>query len=292
MREGTGNAARQAAFHAPHAVSNLSHPATAGFGQRDVSQAGERLAIIQMPQAESRHLSALARHLGWNPANANDRGSGTGESDTADSGAAGSTANGDLARRARTFFAGQIPHSDNAIAALADHRKVLVVRELRGTLVSCLISERQAEAGAAIPAWQPGEGRAQMLTFLRQQGPALFGQFLSILTWMAERDVVILRVEDLLRRDSAAIDRLTRHLRIDAGPDIDPATDADIDSGQLAAIDSLAASLPAARLDDFWSNDTEQLFSAFGGCLWNRALGYDQPHQGSSGGATVSPPTS
>lgn len=227
MREGMGNAARQAAFHLPHLVSNLSDQA-----------AGDRLAIIEMPQAVSHQLSAMA---------------GIG-----------------------TFFAGQVPHSDTAIAALADHRKVLVVRELRSTLVSCLLSEQQSPSSEPTSGWQ-SEGRSQMLTFLRQQGPSLFGQFLSILTWMAERDVVILRVEDLQQRDKAAIDRLTRLLRIDMHSAIN------LDRTNL----DRTGSFRPIRLDDFWSTDTEQLFSAFGGCLWNRALGYDQPYEASARDASA-----
>jgi hypothetical protein len=222
-----GNAARQVAFHLPHLVSNLSGQA-----------AGDRLAIIEMPQAVSHQLSAMA---------------GIG-----------------------TFFAGQVPHSDTAIAALADHRKVLVVRELRSTLVSCLLSEQQSPSGEPASGRQ-SEGRSQMLTFLRQQGPSLFGQFLSILTWMAERDVVILRVEDLQQRDTAAIDRLARLLRID----MHSAINLDRTNLDRANLDR-AGSFRPIRLDDFWSTDTEQLFSAFGGRLWNRALGYDQSYEAGS----------
>ena len=228
---GNGQCRKADSFPSAHLVSNLSGQATAG----------DRLAIIQMPQAESQPLSAMAG--------------------------------------AGTFFAGQVPHSDTAIAALADHRKVLVVRELRSTLVSCLLNDRPSATGEAAPAWQPatcqsGERRSQMHSFLRQQGPSLFGQFLSILTWMAERDVVILRVEDLLRRDRAALDQLTQLLHLD--------TQSDINLDRLSTIDALAGSFQAVRLADFWSNETEQLFSAFGGCLWNRALGYDQPYDTSA----------
>jgi hypothetical protein len=263
MREGTGNAAVQATFHPPHVVSHLS-----GAAARFDTRSDDRLAIIEMPQAESRQFSIVARHLGWRPGHwhDNERSHGSNAFDLAE-------------RHAGTFFSGQILHSETAIAALAGHRKVLLVRELRSTLVSCLRSEVEQlsddpQSDGSVPAWRSGDDRSQMYQFLRQHGPSLFGQFLSILTWMAEKDVTILRVEDLLRPDEMMVDRLIRLLHIDGLPtgNFDAAT-----FHPAPRDDARADAAQAFKLGAFWSNETENLFSAFGGCLWNKALGYDRP---------------
>jgi len=262
MREGTGNAVMQAALHLPHLVSHLS-----GAAPRFDTRGGDRLAIIEMPQAESRQLATIARHIGWRPGHwrSNERSHGSSAFDLAE-------------RHAGTFFSGQILHSETAIATLAGHRKVLLVRELRSTLVSCLRNEAQQlsedpPSDGSAPAWRSGDDRSQMYLFLRQHGPALFGQFLSILTWMAEKDVTILRVEDLLRPDEMMVDRLIRLLRIDGLP----AVNLDAATFQPAALDKVHTDASQSfKLGTFWSNETENLFSAFGGCLWNKALGYDR----------------
>jgi hypothetical protein len=172
----------------------------------------------------------------------------------------------------RTFLLGHIPHSEIALTALASFRKVLLVRELRSVLVSRFqVSRFQADRDQPSTAIaSSATDRSDMCRFLRQQGPLLFGQFLSILTWMAEKDVVISHVEDLQRVDQAAARQLSKALGI---------------KGRSANVHAHADAMSAAeiKLERFWSDAAEDLFNAFGGCLWNSALGYDQPYMVTEG---------
>lgn len=263
MREETGDAAIRSAAYPGHIVSQLTPAMPAG----QAANAGGKLAIIRMPLVEARPLTAIARHFGW-----------LSVLDKPAESALPGAKQWQTPEGQATFFVDQIPHSDAAIAALAGHRKVLLAQELRSLLVAGLRSEMRQRVDIPTAAAQPGHdrpghGRSRMCHFLRLNGPALFGQFLSILTWMAERDVILLRSEDLAAPDESMRNRLAPLLHLDGKPGVD--ADA-VTIRQVARDNGAPAAGDAAGLAGFWSNDAEQLFTAFGGCLWNRALGYDR----------------
>jgi hypothetical protein len=181
---------------------------------------------------------------------------------------------------------GQIPHADGAISVLAGSRKVLLVGELRGHLIRCLQQELQEQAmGAALPGDAAGNParcayRAQMCDFLRRRGPVLFSDLLAALAWATETDVLILRLEDLPSPAGGADEDLPAALHA-------------FKRRRLATTGGVASLVPAkptltnqarsmagspVSLAEVWSDAAERLFSAFGGCHLNQALGYDQPY--------------
>jgi hypothetical protein len=235
----------------------ISMPVTPGMVDR-------KLVIIGMPETDASILAMLAGIFGWRGMEWPARNWLENEASTDDPQGI-DQASQRIEQHIRnlpdrTFLLGHIPHSEIALTALAGFRKILLVRELR----SVLVSRFQAERDQPLPAIaQPATDRSDMCRFLRQQGPLLFGQFLSILTWMAEKDVVISHVEDLGRVDQAAARQLSKALGIE---------------GRSASKHASAMSAAEIKLEHFWSDAAEELFNAFGGCLWNSALGYDQPY--------------
>ncbi|HWT98413.1 MAG TPA: hypothetical protein VN229_12390 [Terriglobales bacterium] len=249
------------------------------------------MALISLPKAGTYLLSEVARQFGWlqsywhvREGSFEDYSAGSMEerrhrpdrfhqqrniADTAEALPAGA------------FFVGHIAHSDSAIAALSRFRKILAVRELRSALVSRLCFERRLRRSPHLaPIWQVANDRLQMQLFLRQQGPALFAQFLSILPWMVEPDVLTLRFEDLRQPDLSLARQLTALLNRENLPLRDVSSAA----GEVAGLDVLRNALAADTLTKspeqtdvsaFWSAETEALFLALGGGQMNKAMGYE-----------------
>jgi len=115
--------------------------------------------------------------------------------------------------------------------------------------------------------------REEMCQFLRGRGTALFDSLLSSLTWATDPDVVILRLEDLPVMPVASGDYSNDHVPVALQPFIREA------AGPVAEkiVPDGMADKPVS-LADIWSDEAERLFTAFGGCHLNQALGYDQPY--------------
>jgi hypothetical protein len=182
---------------------------------------------------------------------------------------------------------GQIPHSDIATATLAGTRKVLIVGELRGHLIACLQRELHEEMSTPARAARTAGGAArtsrqeQMCAFLRDRGPALFSELLAVLTWATEPDILILRHEAL----PSPVATLDGHLLAALRP-LNRENDEAADDRSLSIVPAPPGpsdhpSSPASTfvsLAEIWSDEAEKLFTAFGGCYLNQALGYDQPY--------------
>ncbi|HVJ34564.1 MAG TPA: hypothetical protein VND94_15715 [Terriglobia bacterium] len=222
----------------------------------------DRLVLIGAPRAGLSLLAEIAGQHGWR----DQRQTEVLETLAADAGSL----------PAGSCLIGAIPHAEAAIAALAGFRKLLVIRELRSTLTSALRLERQLRRWPHLtPVWQLPTDELQMSRFLQQHGSFLFGQFLSVISWLTEPDVVTLRFERLRQPDAALAARLAMLLRRDAGKSGHEFT------APAAAMNSNRHPVVARRSGEagdfrsFWSDEAELLFTAFGGCQLNKALGYD-----------------
>ncbi|HVJ43431.1 MAG TPA: hypothetical protein VM639_18160 [Dongiaceae bacterium] len=279
MREEAGSIVSQGAVDVAYAAQS---PAGAWDGIEHASGAAEptasaRLALIGAPRSGLSVLGLIAGHYGWR--------------DQRQAGPAGMIAADAAALPSGSCLLGAIPHTENAIEALRGFRKILVMRELRSAFVSLLRIERRLQQSPHLaPIWQLPTNQLQMSRFLQQHGPSLFGQFLSVLCWMTEPDVVTLRFEKLQQPDSGMAARLARLLRRDASTSGDRDADAGIPDLTAGADSLLTVLRPAsgaaapvksaakAHFRSFWSGEAEALFTAFGGCQLNKALGYDQAY--------------
>ena len=267
----------------------VTEPACLPPARKAVQAAGsdDRLVLIHLPGANLRKPLAALQRLGWHPIIPGMVIPGTIIPRMISPGTAAPSPADDLTDAfaglrnlipdGAAIF-GQIPHSDAAISALAGTRKILVVGELRGHLVACLqheLPDRKAGHAARL-------GRQeQMCRFLRVHGPALFGDLLAALTWATEPDVLVLRLEDFPFPPTVPDDHLLAALRPFRREGLETVAGRTIPA-TLARLGRFDQARPKAGspvpLADIWSDEAERLFSAFGGCHLNQALGYDQPY--------------
>jgi hypothetical protein len=220
-----------------------------------------RLALIALPRAGIGVLGPIAQRHGW-----------VGHHLAYPLPAAKARARLDISRMASmvppgTYLAGPIAHDATAGDALLAFRKILLVRDLRSLLVSRLAQERRLKRQPVLaPVWQQKSLTGQMAIFLSIYGPVLFDEILSILPWLTEPGIVTLRYEELLSPSEQLGRLLATTLRRDFTPPRD-----------VLRLDASSRRVTARRhFADYWSQETEKTFTAFGGPQMNRLLGYER----------------
>lgn len=220
----------------------------------------EKLALIAIPRAGIGVFSPIAQRYGWaghqvdTPMTAINR------------------AQLDIGRLAAmvppgAFLAGPIGHAEPAITALTRFRKILLVRDLRGILVSRFCLERQLQRHALLtPVWYLENPIEQMCLFLGKFGHVLFDEILSILPWLTEPGTLVLRFEELLTPGDQVIRALATILRRETRP-----------AGEVQRLYAVTRKVAARRhFATYWSHEAEALFTAFGGPKMNHLLGYEK----------------
>lgn len=229
--------------------------------QADLPPYLSRLALIALPRAGIGVLGPIAQRYGW-----------VGHHLAYPLPVAKARARLDIGRMAGmlppgTYLAGPIAHDEAASSILLAYRKILLVRDLRSLLVSRLAQERRLRRQPMLaPVWQQKSLTDQMSAFLSIYGPVLFDEILSILPWLTEPGIVALRYEEVLTPS----EQLARLLATTLRRDFNPARD-------VLRLDALSRRAAARRhFADYWSNEAEQTFTAFGGPQMNRLLGYER----------------
>ena len=219
--------------------------------------AADQLVAIALPRAGLGLLGAIAAGYGWVVTHA----------------ATAFKARQQVAQLpAGHLLAGPLPHDEEMVAALKGCRKLLLLRDLRSLLVSRLRAERESgQRPELAPVWHLRNNAEQMCLFLGKRGPALFDEILAILPWTCDPDCVVLHLDGLLQPDGAERRRIDdilsqglHRLYPQASPD-------------TARRAPPTPPLTPWRFADYWSDEAEAIFTAFGGPQMNRILGYEQP---------------
>ncbi|HEX9447591.1 MAG TPA: hypothetical protein VF920_06405 [Dongiaceae bacterium] len=227
----------------------------------DLSPYLSKLALIAIPRAGISLLGPIAQRYGW-------IGHYLPDTTAAPTG----RARIDVTRMAEmlppgTFLAGPIRHDEATTASLTTFRKILLVRDLRSILVSRLALERRLKRHASLaPVWQQKDLVGQMSLFLSKFGPVLFDEILSILPWLTEPGIIAWRFEEMLTPG----DQLARMIATTLRRDFNPPRD-------VLRLDIMSRrSANRRHFADYWSNEAEKTFTAFGGPQMNRLLGYER----------------
>jgi hypothetical protein len=98
------------------------------------------------------------------------------------------------------FIVGHLEHSAQTVAATAELRRILLLRNPRDALVSYMrFYELPGRGEAAAKSWMAlADEPARMLAFLEQWGGPLMAIMRGVLGWLEEAGVLVVRFEDLL----------------------------------------------------------------------------------------------
>jgi len=170
------------------------------------------------------------------------------------------------------FAVGHIGFNDQTVTELAKSNIIFVTREIRTVMVSMmrwLSCHGRGEASH----WKSIEDNQQkMLAFLRESGPSLIGWFDAIAGWNTYQDALILQFEVLTGGGGTAAD-LAYRVAQETGVGLSVQQAADM-LNKVMGQSTTTWSGKLSELNEFWSDEAEDLFRTIGGVELNQRLGY------------------
>jgi hypothetical protein len=176
------------------------------------------------------------------------------------------------------FIVGHLEYEPHSIAATRHLRRILLIRNARDCLVSCMrFFEIPGRAETKPKIWMTmSEGPDRLQAFLDQWGADLIPYMRGVLGWMKEPDVLVVRFEELMGDMGPGIQRRTLEA---IAQQVGVSTSQDLVS--LFARDVVGKptkTYSGARSETrrYWDEQVEMRFVRLGGDALQRDLGYSE----------------
>jgi hypothetical protein len=174
--------------------------------------------------------------------------------------------------RPGNFAVGHISHNEENENLFKNVNKIFMIREIRVTMVSMMRWLSRPGRGEDVQWKKINDNREKCLTFLKEDGRNLIDYFKSVAGWLHNKDVLTIRFEDLVN-EVDYFSNYAHQISKKAGIDNTLKESNEIFYSLLGQ-QTKTWSGKTTNIEEYWSNEAEEIFKSIGGQELNYFLGY------------------